>query len=133
MLKNWTNRTLFIKYLDSQAIAGSKGGAKPAEKMENANGLLKPRPATLRKKRWWKIIQRRQRLLKNEYLKNRLHPPAARKEEKHPVKKGRKKPEEKEAAEPVEEEQPELENDVNLLLMNRVKEKSNRRPARRWL
>lgn len=94
--KKLDKQELVYKILDSQAIAGSKGGNTPTEDKGKRKRIIKASTG----------ITTEEAVVENsgeeKKTSNKKPAPMPKKEEKAPAKKGRKKPEEKEAAEQLE-------------------------------
>jgi transcription termination factor Rho len=107
--KKLDKQGLVYKILDGQAIAGSKGAAHSEDKGKRKR-IIKATTSNSSEEAIVEDNSAPPTASEKRILKKPVAPSPARKEEKHPVKKGRKKPDEKEIAESVEEEQPELVN-----------------------
>ena len=107
--KKLDKQGLVYKILDGQAIAGSKGAAHSEDKGKRKR-IIKATTSNSSEEAIVEDNSAPPTASEKRILKKPAAPSPARKEEKHPVKKGRKKPDEKEIAEPLEEEQPELVN-----------------------
>ena len=107
--KKLDKQGLVYKILDGQAIAGSKGAAQSEDKGKRKR-IIKATTSNSSEEAIVEDNSAPPTASEKRILKKPVAASPARKEEKHPVKKGRKKPDEKEIAEPIEDEQPELVN-----------------------